>query len=806
MPLLTDPTTISGCQLWLDATDITTLFQLSGTGGGTTQVTASGQPVGYWKDKSGQNRHFSAPNANRPTYDPVGINGKPGITTSGIGTGGTWLQSFSAVNATSQTIFMVLRWIAANPRGILYCQTSVIGADVVTPQVAGNWHGIQTGSGTNYYLRANNNDYSGINITSGVYKGHIIVAKCTGSSIIYYGDGGYNQATAGTIAPSVTYIQTRIGGVSPNESTAWWGNYCISEVIMYNRSLSFLEQKNIECYLGEKYNVSYSTYAIKDGNITDNSIYFNDTLPTSRPGNMYIYPNTYTLTVTSDSPKLCILSGNLDGQTSNGGTFLLAPTSGNVSLTASVLDPSGTTLKPLISISPTVTAEFIFDAGVTVQANKNPTGFTGGALISGVNCNININNTTFYPDNRTTVSALHSIVRGVSSTLRFTGCKFTGIGNLYSTILNQGTIIDSINSRVILNNCTMRYDDINDVAYAIGPTILLLNSTLTATNCPILKQSPNYVQNNSIGFQFNNSTGVFNNCNILGPVNYNFTYIDRSWSNTGPCAVLLANGSNVSTNGGTIIGAQQSQSTVGTVDGLCSNTAAIIVSDATSTLTVNNTYVKGGGPSVSNCSRLYAIYNVGTANFNSCTVEGGGGDGAGIYVTGTTNINNSNILGGTYDTAINNIGTTRFTNCNLIAAPDGVQPVKGSMLVTPGVNNYIRYASDGTGVGPSAYIYQYTADSLSAFNMPPISAVRAGVTYANATLMGTCIVPSPSSVALNIPVDNTVGTAVLSINDINSVFLTPLSSITAPGSIGSKIKTAATVESAGHLIASFTNG
>ena len=48
------PTSISGLQLWLDASDSSTLYQNSN---GTTAATADGDPVGYWADKSGNGRH-----------------------------------------------------------------------------------------------------------------------------------------------------------------------------------------------------------------------------------------------------------------------------------------------------------------------------------------------------------------------------------------------------------------------------------------------------------------------------------------------------------------------------------------------------------------------------------------------------------------------------------------------------------------------------------------------------------------------------------------------------------------------------
>ena len=61
------PLTPGGCGLWLDASDISTLFQDSA---GTIAVTSGGQPIGLWRDKSGLARDFSqASSGNRVSYD-----------------------------------------------------------------------------------------------------------------------------------------------------------------------------------------------------------------------------------------------------------------------------------------------------------------------------------------------------------------------------------------------------------------------------------------------------------------------------------------------------------------------------------------------------------------------------------------------------------------------------------------------------------------------------------------------------------------------------------------------------------------
>ena len=60
------PTDIAGLQLWLDGSDITTLFQDSAK---TTPVTSDGDVVGAWADKSGNgNDALQATTADKPQY------------------------------------------------------------------------------------------------------------------------------------------------------------------------------------------------------------------------------------------------------------------------------------------------------------------------------------------------------------------------------------------------------------------------------------------------------------------------------------------------------------------------------------------------------------------------------------------------------------------------------------------------------------------------------------------------------------------------------------------------------------------
>lgn len=75
------PADITGLQLWLDASDATTLFQDSA---GTTPVAANNDVVGLWRDKSGNSRHYSrTTTANKPLYKTAVQNGLSALSFDG---------------------------------------------------------------------------------------------------------------------------------------------------------------------------------------------------------------------------------------------------------------------------------------------------------------------------------------------------------------------------------------------------------------------------------------------------------------------------------------------------------------------------------------------------------------------------------------------------------------------------------------------------------------------------------------------------------------------------------------------------
>jgi len=123
------------------------------------------------------------------------------------------------------------------------------------------------------------------------------------------------------------------------------------------------------------------------------------------------------------------------------------------------------------------------------------------------------------------------------------------------------------------------------------------------------------------------------------------------------------------------------------------------------------------------------------------------------------------------------------------------------MHLIPSVTTYLEFRDETTNgaLSPGAIAPATRMVSPSAIiDAPAASDVRLGVTYANGSQTGTCIIPSTESVAYGILVDNTTGSAVLKAEDIWKV---PITNLTGSGTIGARIKNISTVQSTGAQLA-----
>lgn len=122
-----DPLSISGLKLWLDANDPATLFQDSGL---TTPATADADPVGGWKDKSGNNNHATqAVAGDRGTLKLAIQNGLPIVrfdgTSDSLELSGAGLDILK--NVAGATLFAAFKGTAADARFVLSFETNASG-------------------------------------------------------------------------------------------------------------------------------------------------------------------------------------------------------------------------------------------------------------------------------------------------------------------------------------------------------------------------------------------------------------------------------------------------------------------------------------------------------------------------------------------------------------------------------------------------------------------------------------------------------------------------------------------------------
>lgn len=236
----------------------------------------------------------------------------------------------------------------------------------------------------------------------------------------------------------------------------------------------------------------------------------------------------------------------------------------------------------------------------------------------------------------------------------------------------------------------------------------------------------------------------------------------------------------------------------GTPGGRCivtSNNAEVRITGNVTTLNAGNA---NRAIIISNLSRVFIVGNVfyeSTHSTNSDIISNSGY----LSIVGTLNAFSTN--GGFYlivSTASNaiNIFTGPF-----ISSPEGIQPIYvARMHYQRTMGSYYEFRDNSTnGALPPAGAAPATrlVSPDTVVDAPIPANVRQGVVYASGSQTGTMIVPSPSNVANNVPVDNTVGTAVL---DPNAIWAVPLTSINTLNSIGRRVKNAATVETTGAQI------
>lgn len=241
------PKQISGCVLWLDASDSSSVVLTSGK-------------VSQWSDKSGNLNHVTQSNASyRPNYVSNSINNLNTIYFTQ--SSGTNLRKTNFPADTTKTVFLVFnaKYGPSNAR-ILNFSYGTATADF----------GVYTqNSYKNYFLYSN----SGGGASSFTGSGYV-----DNNNIITITQNGYaansttlyeNGKVLGTFSPNTTSTWDDAGlTIGGNGNTTSGENFTgnVGELIIYNSVLSTKEREQIENYLSKKWRIKIlkATNRVKD--------------------------------------------------------------------------------------------------------------------------------------------------------------------------------------------------------------------------------------------------------------------------------------------------------------------------------------------------------------------------------------------------------------------------------------------------------------------------------------------------------------------------------------------------------------
>lgn len=310
--MITSPLSLKNCEIWLDASDQSYLFANKD---GTDPVILTGDPVGYWGDKSGKNYNFTnvyGTEANRPKYISNSFNSLPAIRFDGSSSYLTLNTSISTLSS-DYTAFIV----AAK-----HNLTSVVGR-VLTQTRQPSSTDLQRGycalvTQSNSLNTASLVDNGTFATTSwrALSTFDIFTQRISASPVdnntgftgnIRNGKVSQGGTTTGSFTYRISSSMMRIGTNITNSLSGWAGNLYfdgdISEIIIYSRYLSQLERHQIEYYLAKKWNIDDAKvmYALSGGNWSDYNIWAASALPVI---GSEVYANGYNVTVNVNNVKV----------------------------------------------------------------------------------------------------------------------------------------------------------------------------------------------------------------------------------------------------------------------------------------------------------------------------------------------------------------------------------------------------------------------------------------------------------------------------------------------------------------------
>lgn len=253
----------TGLQLWLDAADNSTVFDVNGKTPGEAGFTGK---VARWGDKSTTIRDATSVLGASPSYDATGLNGRPTILFDGL----SFLRLSSAISTLEETIFIVTRMFDDGDNRGPWVGNSFEHA---TNDV-GTVHGVPGAffnDANRYYVTSSVLNPAGgpIGVSSPApTTDTVLMERRLGSVVDIWENGSSIFPAPSTYFPYETRSSLSVDGIITLDTVGifaiqdgpdrlFFGN--ISEILIYDRALSDAEADDVTQHLTLRYGLPCAT-------------------------------------------------------------------------------------------------------------------------------------------------------------------------------------------------------------------------------------------------------------------------------------------------------------------------------------------------------------------------------------------------------------------------------------------------------------------------------------------------------------------------------------------------------------------
>lgn len=239
------PQMIANLAVWLDASDVSRMFQNSN---GTTAVTASGDPVGYVGCWVGGNALQATAN-NRPTWQNGAQNGLPVLRFDGSNDS---LQIASVALNTYMSVFVAGKFTTAKPMFIEHSASANANSGFY-------WYG---STGNTVKINRSNSTFDR-NASSSTWMGSaftVVDLIHGGKPDIVLNKDGTAQTLSTIVGEGDNLLSDTSATASLNilsrNQTSVFSDGDLGELLIYNRRITATEAQFVRRYLGKKWGVS----------------------------------------------------------------------------------------------------------------------------------------------------------------------------------------------------------------------------------------------------------------------------------------------------------------------------------------------------------------------------------------------------------------------------------------------------------------------------------------------------------------------------------------------------------------------